>query len=146
MPHITNPTISGVTNMGSIIIKDDIDGTEANVTQAGLAVDVSNPIKIGHTAYQIIDASYRTLDTTTLLNSSDYPMVLELEAQYAPCYLYQGPSTVTLPAGHLKRLCMDEWEVVTVSGVDEAYFALVRESSSTASGLLVATRIDRKGR
>lgn len=145
MPHIINPTISGENLLGQVEIKDQDSDLMAEVTQAGLAVDINDPIKVGHSTYVVIDATERRLDTTSLIDGNGYPLEVEIEAQYAPCHIYQGTSLVTLPAGHLTRIRADEWRLVTISGVTEAYFAVKRESSSTASGLLVATRIDRIG-
>lgn len=104
---------------------------------------VSGEAKIGASTYTVIDGTQRRLDTTVLADGV-YPMDLELEAQGTPCWIYQGGSGVTLPANHFKRLCADEWELVRVAGAEEAYFSVLRESTAT-SGLLVATRIDRRG-
>lgn len=132
MPHIHNPTMSG--------------GLQQYATTAGIAVDVQDPKKIGDCVYVAISNVAAQLDTTPLATAagvSSYPMDLELEAQFCGCWIKQGDSTITLPAGHLKRIVADEWQLVTVSGVGDAYFACLREPSSiAASGLLVATRID----
>ena len=146
MPFISNSvTVSGEFNIGAVEIEDTDSAMRAHVTQAGLQVDTGDQSRIGISTYQIIDATSRRLDCTPLAVGSGYPMDVELEAQFAPCYIFQGASTVTLPAGHLKRIRENEWQMVTISGVDEAYFAIVRESSSTASGILCATRCDRWG-
>jgi hypothetical protein len=148
MPFIQNSgpvTISGDFNIGAVEIQDEDTSLRAHVTQAGLMVDIGDRALIGLSVYATIGAAQTRLDTTPLVSPAGYPMDLELEAQFAPCWIYQGGSTVNVPAGHLKRIRENEWQLVTVSGVDEAYFACLRESTtSTASGLLVATRIDRR--
>ena len=144
MPHITNPTISGVTNIGAVDIIGS-DGTAAGVTQAGLLVDIGDKSEMGDCVYCVIDTTRRRLDTTPLSVSDGYPMDIELEAQGAPCWIKQGNSAITIPAGHMSRILMDEWRVVTVSGVSNAYFSCLLEPSATGyttSGLLVATRVD----
>ncbi len=148
MPYIHNTspiTISGDFNIGAVEIQDEDTSLRAHVTQAGLMVDIGDRSLIGSSVFTTIGATETRLDTSSLSSAGGYPMDLELEAQFAPCWIYQGGSTVTLPAGHLKRIRENEWQVVTVSGIDEAYFACLRESTtSTASGLLVATRMDRR--
>jgi len=149
MPYIHNPgaiTMSGDINIGAVEIQDEDTTLRAHVTQAGLMVDIGDESKIGASVFTTIGATQTRLNTTPLVSAQGYPMDVELEAQFAPCWIYQGGSTVNIPAGHLKRIRENEWQVVTISGVDEAYFACLRESTtSTASGLLVATRMDRKG-
>lgn len=144
MPHIMNPIISGVFNIGSVQIEGS-DGTEAEVTEAGLAVDIGDHLQSGDSVYCVIDSTMRRLDTSPLALTDGYPMDLELEAQNAPCWIKQGDSSVVIPGGHLTRILMDEWRVVTVSGVGDAYFSCLLEPSATGyttSGVLVATRID----
>lgn len=95
---------------------------------------------VGDSAWIAIDGTERRLDTTSLAAVNGYPMDLELEAQNSPCYIKQGDSTVTLPAIKA-RITADGWRRVTVSGIEQAYFATQRESGTT-SGTLVATRLD----
>jgi hypothetical protein len=144
LPHTFYPTTqSGIEQQSVVEIKDNDGENRADVTQAGLTVDVNNISLIGSSTYTQIDATQRRLDTTSLVGTKGYPMDIELEAQYAPWWVYQGGSTVTLPTGHLTRIREDDWRLVTVSRVGDAYFAVLREATaSTASGLLVATRID----
>ena len=133
-------TFSGEINLGAVEIKDQDSDIRAEVTQAGLAVDVRNADVIGDSAIVAIDGTERRLDTTTLVGVLGYPMTLELEAWNTPCYIKQGDSAVVLPSV-MARLQADEWRVTTVSGVEEAYFAVRRESTVT-TGNLIATRID----
>lgn len=135
-----NVTLSGDLAIGAVEVKDHDSETRAEVTQAGLAVEVRNADVIGDAAWVAIDGVERRLDTTSLVSPFGYPMTLELEAWDAPCYIKQGDSTVTLPVIK-SRLLADEWRIATVSGVEEAYFAVQRQAT-TVSGTLVATRID----
>jgi len=129
------------TNIGAVEIKDADTETRAEVTTAGLTVDVNNFLLIGDSVEVLIDAIERRLDTTGLA-AAGYPFVVELEARAENCYLKQGNSAITLNTGTRtnSRLLADTWRLATVSGVNEAYFAI--ERASTSSGVLVATRLD----
>jgi hypothetical protein len=87
-----------------------------------------------------IDGTQRLLDLTVLINAGDYPAKVELEACGAPCQVNQGDSSIVLAAVNA-RIKEDEWRLITVESVLNAYVA-VQQWDSTMSGVLVATRID----
>lgn len=131
---------AGDDRIGGVEIVDSLTDVRAGVTQAGLQVEVNNTLVIGDGVQIAIDATERRLDMTPLASTFGYPMTIELEARDTPALLKQGDSTITLP-GVPQRLPMDNWRVVTVSGAEEAYVAVRRESTSV-SGTLVAIRLD----
>jgi hypothetical protein len=130
----------GDAGIGGVEIKDQNTDIRANVTQAGLQVEVNNTCVIGEGVQVAIDGTERRLDMTPLTIPFGYPMTVEIESRNAPSLLTQGDSTITL-TGVPYRLTTDNWRIVTVSGVEEAYIAVKRESTTT-SGTLVGTRID----
>lgn len=136
-------TVSG--EFASVVeVKDHDSEVRADVTGAGLAVDPTYaPAKIGLSVWTDIGAVERRLDLSPLSGIFGYPMLVEVEAIDAPCWVYQGNSTVTLPSQPRARIQEDEYRYVTVTGVEEAYIAALRTSASTTSGTLIATRIDR---
>ena len=131
---------AGDDRIGGVEIVDHDSDIRANVTQAGLQVEVNNPLLIGDGVQIAIDGTERRLDLTPLTAIFPYPMTVELEARSAPALLKQGDSTITLP-GVPYRLTTDSWRVITVSGVEEAYVAVKRESTTT-SGTLIGIRLD----
>ena len=133
---------SGDFQIGAVEIKDADSDVRAQVTNAGLAVDINDPIKLGAAITTIIDGTERTLDATPLA-SSGYPIVVELEARDVACYIRQGAVAVSLgsPDATNVRILEDDWRMVTIDSVNEAYFAVKRESG-TASGILSCSRID----
>jgi hypothetical protein len=137
----SNVTLSGDVQIGAVEIKDYDSDVRADVTAAGLAVDIQTPDLIGDGVQIAIDGTERRLDMTPLVGGFGYPMRCELEARAAPCYLKQGDSAIVL-SGVNGRLRKDEWRIVTVSGIDQAYMALKREST-TVSGTLVVIRTDK---
>lgn len=147
MPYIDrehNVTISaGDLQIGAVEIKDHDSDLRAEVTTAGLAVDVNELSLIGDSVQIAITETERRLDTTPLVTAGGYPMTLELEARDTPAFLKQGDSTVVLntDSGMNYRLQADDWRLCTVSGIAEAYFAVQRERTSV-SGTLVVTRVD----
>lgn len=133
-------TISGTgLELGTTSIRDWDSDVRADVTMAGLAVDINDPRIVGDSTYIEIDGTARLLDLTTL-SGVGYPMEVELDARGAGCYMKQGGPTVTLAAVNY-RLQADDWRLTTVSGVTEAYFRVIQEDT-TVTGVLVATRID----
>ncbi len=141
----------GDQRIGAVELQDADDEFRARITPAGevyvhqngeidavISGDVT-PWKVGNAVQEIIDETQRTLDATSL---SPYPMLVELEARSASCHVFQGPSTVVLPAIRT-RIPAGGWRLATITSADEAYFAVMQDS--TASGVLVATRLDRLG-
>ena len=110
---------------------------------SGVVIDNRTPSKAGLSIQIAIDDTERLLDTTPLLGTSEYPMIVELEARDRGVYLHQGDSGVTLSGVNL-RLQSDEWGVFTVDSEEDAYFAL-QTAEPTTSGTLVATRRDEIG-
>jgi len=151
LPFVTRQnfiTISGEDlELGAVEIKDNDSDIRADVTAAGLAVDPTYaPSHIGISAWVALDAVERRLDCTTLVGIHGYPMLVELEAQDVPGWVFQGNNAVVLPVLPRARILADEWRLVTISGVEEAYFATQRPLTASGvltSGTLVATRIDR---
>jgi len=140
-------TLSGDFSIGAVEIKDFDTDVRADVTEAGLEVDITyNPSHIGLSAWIALDNTERRLDCTPLVGIHGYPMLVELEAQDVPCWVFQGDNAVALPIFPRARMLADEWRMVTISGVEEAYFATQRNLTASGvliSGVLVATRIDR---
>ena len=147
MPFIvdnSNVTISaGDLEIGAVEIKDHDSDLRAEVTVAGLAVDVNELSLIGDCVRCTIDSGERRLDLTPLVAGGGYPMVVELEARDSPVFLRQGNAAIVLntTSGLNYRLQADDWRLCTVSGVAEAYLATERERTSV-SGTLVACRGD----
>jgi hypothetical protein len=132
---------NGDIEIGAVEIKDHDSDLRAEVTPAGLAVEDRSPWLIGDAVWIAIDGTERRLDTTPLVGAG-YPMKLELEARDEGCSLKQGDIAITLAAGGPNyRLLSDSWRIATVSGANEAYFAVQRYDVA-GSGTLVATRID----
>lgn len=133
-------SLSGVAlTMGAVSLVDKDSDVQANVTMAGLAVDVTTPRVIGDSLSVNIDATSTLLDLTSLADGG-YPITVELEARGAAALVKQGSGSVTLPAVAY-RIKEDDWRVCTVSGTGEAYFRVQQEDTSF-TGVLVATRID----
>lgn len=111
----------------------------------GLIVEDQTPIKIGDSAWELIDSTERRLDLSVL--GTDYPLNVELEAREASCLVRQGDSTVLLASGGATtmnaRILEDGWRLISVDSIDEAYIAIKQDTAGT--GTLVATRIDKVG-
>ena len=162
---------SGLTaQIGSVSLIDSDTGVQADITAAGLdvnitntnpiyvasssepvyiaasgtldvdVVSITNPVRIGSTVQVAIDSTERLLDTTPLSLRGGYPMWLELEARDEACYIIQGDSLAAL-SGINYRVLADEWVIVNCDSDDDAYFA-VQATDLTSSGTLTATRRD----
>ena len=135
----SNVTLSGDFSIGAVELKDHDSELRANVTQAGVSVDIWSGDVIGDSLQVAIDDTERRLDCTPLA-SFGYPMRLELDIRDQPCYIKQGDASVSL-TGVKAKLRKNDWRIVTMSGVDQSYLA-VQTATPTTSGTLVATRID----
>lgn len=100
--------------------------------------------KVGGAVTQTIDATERILDCTPLATAGNgrYPLVVEIEARDAACYIRQGGSAVALHAtpGQNARIAAEGYRRVSIASAGDAYFAI--ERTGAANGTAVATRID----
>jgi len=132
--------ITNKIRMDDVTLVDKDSNVQANVTMAGLAVEVNNLQYIGDSVQGAVSNVEARLDTTPLAVSAGYPMKIELEIREINCFIKQGDSAVILPL-YPTRMQANDWRVCTVSGVGDAYFA-VRSEVAAESGVIVVTRID----